>query len=160
IVYPEETPLDTGASNILPVIEKPEARAQPFHIILITLGALLLLALPMILLRVFSLSRSAPAVQVDVLYRRIRRALTWAGMGAGAHVTPDEYIHLYGARLESYQQLNKVLRQATALYSETTFSPRPPEEKRVRGVSSLWQKSLREWLSLWLHDRWQRFRGE
>ncbi|MBE0698696.1 MAG: hypothetical protein IH586_17395, partial [Anaerolineaceae bacterium] len=83
IVYPEEIPLDTGAGNILPVIEKPEARAQPYQIILIALGALLLLALPIILLRVFSLSRSAPAVQVDVLYRRIRRALTWAGMGAG-----------------------------------------------------------------------------
>jgi hypothetical protein len=159
-VYAEETPLDTGTGNILPAQEKPATRAQPYLVFLVGLGALLLLALPMILLRVFALSRNAPAVQVDVLYRRIRRALTWAGMGAGAHVTPDEYILLYGSRLENYQQVYKALRQATALYRETTFSPRPPEENRVRSASSVWQRSLREWLSLWLHDRWQRFRGE
>jgi hypothetical protein len=67
---------------------------------------------------------------------------------------------LYNTNLQRYQYLEKALRQATALYRETTFSPHAPEESRVRTASSLWQHSLREWIVLWLRDRWQRIRGD
>jgi transglutaminase-like putative cysteine protease len=156
IIYAEEAPIDRSTGNLVPLEQKPTAQAQPYLAFLVVMGALLLLALPLILLRLFGWSHSAPAVQVDVLYRRMRRALTWAGLGAGAHVTPDEYIRLYGAKLEGYHQLLAALRQATVLYRETTFSPRPPQEKQVRAAHALWQKSLREWLRLWVHSRWER----
>lgn len=155
-VYPETTPLGSGSSTGIQLEEKPEPvdrDPRPYVVIGIVV---LLLVLPLILLRLFSISRSAPAVQVDVLYRRVRRALNWAGLKAGAHITPDEYLAQYGPRLEPYRQLKLALRQSTELYRETTFSPRAPEENRVRAAGRAWQNSLREWVLLWIRDRWQR----
>jgi hypothetical protein len=158
IVYPEVAPIDAGGQPFLGPEVQPGIQAKTW-LLLLAAAALLFLAMPFVLLRQFSLSRSAPAIQVNVLYRRMRRALTWAGLGAGAHVTPDEYLLLYSASLQRYRSLEKALRQATALYRETTFSPRAPEESRVRGASALWQQSLREWALLWLRNRWERVRS-
>jgi hypothetical protein len=97
-------------------------------------------------------------VQANILYRRVRRALGWAGLPARTSVTPDEYISLYQHKLDSYPHLNQALRLSTALYLETIYSPRLPEERRVRAASHAWQQSAQEWLLLWARDRWERLR--
>jgi transglutaminase-like putative cysteine protease len=156
-IYAEEVSPDAGTNQFLPE-KAPSPVVQPVVIGLIAVGALLLLVLPFILLRYFSRSRHAPGAQADLLYRRMRRSFAWAGMSAGASVTPDEYLALYGAKLRHYPRLDEALRQGTALYCETIYSPRLPEPRRVRVVASLWSNSRREWLLLWLQDRWQRVR--
>jgi hypothetical protein len=146
-VYPEEISPDTGASQPLMLEKTRGTKFQTYTLFLVGAGALFLLLLPFILYRLMTSARSAPAVQAAVLYRRMRRALTWAGLAAGK-------------RLERYRQLDQALRQITVLYRETVFSPRPPEESRVRAAGRLWQNSLREWAVLWLNERWQRLRSE
>ena len=157
ILYPDESPDLEEASQPV-VLEEPPLQAQPYFAALVLAAAAALLVLPLVLLRLFSPSRQAPVIQVDVLYRRMRRALAWAGLDAVSSTTPDEYLCLYDNRLEQYEQLNKALRQATALYRETTFSSHPPDPMRVRSVSQLWQNSFREWFTLWLRATWQRLR--
>lgn len=161
IVYPEEDEEMAGSvTSVSPSIEDEAAPdAQPASAILLIAGALLLLVLPILVMRMFITARHAPAVQVDLLYRRIRRALGWAGLSAVSSVTPDEYLSLFGQQLAPYGQLSQALAQATRLYQESVFSPRPPEEHRVRLASRIWQQSVRDWLSLWLKTRWQRARS-
>jgi hypothetical protein len=115
--------------------------------------------MPFLLLRMFSTTRQAPVIQVDVLYRRMRRVLSWAGLTAAPSMTPDEYLALYCGRLQPYEQLSQALSQATTLYRETTYSPRPPDESRVRRASYLWQRSINEWLTLWLKEIWKRIKS-
>jgi transglutaminase-like putative cysteine protease len=161
IVYSEvEVAMDGSISAVEPLIEEtPETAAQPSWIVLIMVIALILLSLPFFVMRMFMTTRHAPAVQVDLLYRRMRKALGWAGLAALPSVTPDEYLALFGQQLASYRQLSQALAQTTQLYRESVFSPRPPEEYRVRLASHLWQQSVQDWLSLWLKTRWQRVRS-
>ncbi len=158
IVYPEVASPDTGGQLFFELEEQPGVQVNPGSLLLAAVVALLLLALPFVLLRQFSLSRASPEVQVEAIYRRLRRALAWAGLDAGTHVTPDEYLLLYGESLRRYRFLEKALRQATALYRETIFSPHAPEKSRIRDASALWQQSLREWALLWLRGRWAKIR--
>jgi len=153
IVYPEEIPLNAGSQALIQFEDnaKPQGRDLPLFIVIGI--AVLLLALPMIVLRLFSLSRSAPAVQVDALYHRIRRALSWAGLRAGAHVTPDEYLARYSPRLWKYKRLSLALHRITELYREVIYSPHPPDEQRVRAAGRAWQGALREWLALWIREK-------
>jgi hypothetical protein len=139
--------------------EDSQPMAQPYFIALVLGGGLALLALPFLLLRLFSTRRQAQVIQVDALYRRIRRALRWAGLGAAGSVTPDEYLALYGARLEEYEQISEVLHKTTALYRESAYSPHPPDARRVRSASLLWQQSFGQWLTLWLRVTWKRLRA-
>lgn len=148
-------------SAIEPLIEEtPEATAQPSWIVLTLVVALILLALPFLVMRMFMITRHAPAVQVDLLYRRMRKALEWAGLSALPSVTPDEYLALFGQRLAPYRQLRQALAQTTQLYRESVFSPHPLDEYRVRLASHLWQQSIQDWLSLWLKTHWQRARSQ
>jgi transglutaminase-like putative cysteine protease len=159
IEYPEDS---TGLSGARPELDSPAGgptRLEPYLAGLALAAALALLALPFLLLRMFSTTRQAPTIQVDTLYRRMRQALAWAGLAAVPSVTPDEYLAQYGGRLERYDQLQQALRQVTSLYRETVFSPRPPDALRVRIASQLWQQSLGDWLALWLRARWESFRG-
>ncbi len=158
IVYPEVASPDTGGQLFFELEEQPGVQVNPGSLLLAAVVALLLLALPFVLLRQFSLSRASPEVQVEAIYRRLRRALAGAGLDAGTHVTPDEYLLLYGESLRRYRFLEKALRQATALYRETIFSPHAPEKSRIRDASALWQQSLREWALLWLRGRWAKIR--
>jgi hypothetical protein len=120
---------------------------------------LILLALPFMLLQMFSPSRQASALQVDQLYRRIRRLLAWAGLPADPSVTPDEYLARYAGQLEPYFQLSQALRQTTSLYREMAYSPHSPDGQRVRIASQYWQNSIPDWLVLWLKAAWKRFRS-
>lgn len=159
IEYPEESAGVSGTPPSLGEAAGPAPRPRPFLTILVFVLALALLGLPFLLLRMFSTTRQAPALQVDALYRRMRRAFTWAGLGAVSSVTPDEFLARYEGQLGEYNQLRQALRQATQLYRETAFSPRPPDEVRVRVAGQLWQQALGEWLVLWLRARWESFRN-
>ncbi len=159
IEYPEESAGVSGTPPSLGEAAGPAPRPRPFLILLVIVSALALLGLPFLLLRMFSTARQAPALQADALYRRMRRALTWAGLGAVPSVTPDEFLARYEGQLGQYSQLRQALRQATQLYRETTFSPRPPDVVRVRVAGQLWQQALGEWLVLWLRARWESFRS-
>lgn len=131
---------------------------QTFLVGLAVAAALLLVALPLALLRLFrQASRPAP-VQVDSLYRRMQRALGWAGCAALPSLTPDEYLARYAGRLQAYASLSQALRQVTALYREASYSAHAPDAARVRRAGQLWQASLREYLALWLRSAWERLR--
>ena len=134
-------------------------QAPVYFIPLVVIGALALLAAPFLLLRVFSSSRQAPAVQIDLLYRRMRRALAWAGLVDRPSMTPDEYLALYASRLQPYIHLSQALQQATSLYREMAFSSRTPDQVKVRIASQLWRNSIRDWLVLWMKASWKRLQG-
>lgn len=158
IEYPQESAAFSGTPPTLDVAVTPISRSQPYLVVLVVIAVIGLLALPFWLLHMFSVTRQAPALQVDLLYYRIRRALTWAGLSAVPSVTPDEFLAQYGERLDRYNQLQRALRQATQLYRETVYSPHPPDAVRVRIASQLWRQSLGEWLVLWLRAWWENFR--
>lgn len=139
-------------------IEEGPLVAQPTMVVLVIAGALALLALPFLLLRMFSTARQIPVVQVDGLYRRMRRALSWAGLRAGASVTPDEYLTRYTERLEKYEQVHQALVQVTALYRETVYSSHAPDQGRVRRASLQWRRSFGQWMKLWLNLQWNNLR--
>ena len=161
IEYPE------GAAAVLSNARLDSARldppsrfeATPYLTGLVAAAALALLALPFLLLRMFSTSRKAPVVAVDVLYRHMRQALAWAGLRAAPSMTPDEYLAYYGRQLLDYEQLSEALTQVTLLYRETVYSPRPPDEGRVRKANYAWQQSIKEWLTLWARASWKKLRA-
>jgi hypothetical protein len=158
-IYPAVADQPVASAEVTPIERSKPNPLQPYLGALVIAAAIALLAMPFLLLRMFAASRNAPPVQVDVLYRRMRRALSWAGLAAVPSTTPDEYQALYAGRLENYTQLNKALDHATSLYRETTYSSRPPDQTRVRIASQLWQQSLSEWLTLWLKLRWERMKN-
>jgi hypothetical protein len=120
------------------------------------LAVLLVLAAPFTLLRLFAMRRAQPAVQIDNLYRQIRRALAWAGFKAEPSVTPQEFLLRHSGPMAPYASLVRALRQATGLYQQATFSDHPPEASRVQSALSLWRQSLREWVTLWLRSRFKK----
>jgi len=160
IEYPAENPDLAGPAPSIEITDEPATGAQPVVVVLVVFAVLGLLALPFLLARMFFTRGQAPPIQVDLLYRRMRRALGWAGLEAVPSVTPDEYLNLYNGRLEPYNQLQQALYQATRLYREMIYSPHPPDAGRVRMASQLWQRSLGEWLALWLRARWDRIRQQ
>ena len=159
IVYSEDRPMDEPP----PVMQiEPETPTQtPAYIAYLVIAAALgLIALPFVLLRLFSTARGAPAVQADVLYRRMRRALAWAGLPAAPSVTPDEYLSAYGPKLAEYRQIETALRRATDIYREMAYSPHPPDERKVRAAGALWQQSISEWVKMVVKVKWRRLRGK
>jgi transglutaminase-like putative cysteine protease len=161
IAYPEDSTvaLRNPRLNSVTLDTKPKFAATPFLVGLVLAAALGLLVLPFLLLRMFSTTRQAPVVAVDVLYRRIRRVLAWAGLRAAPSITPDEYLACYGSQLQPYRQLSQALSQVTSLYRETVYSPRPPEEVRVRRANRVWQQSFNDWLALWLRITWKKLKA-
>lgn len=158
IDYPEDSSAGGPASPPPPVVEKPTPTPRPLIIALTGLGALLLLALPFALMRLFRGSRRDPEVQIKALYRQVRRALGLAGLSAVPSVTPDEYLARYSDHLVPYQRLHTALHQSTALYREMIYSPRSPDAARVKIASQVWQSALRDWLRLWGQAKWKRAR--
>lgn len=157
--YPETDPIDTAPLPALPAAEPGQPELQPVFLALLAAAALALIALPFWLMRFFSAPKAEPGVQVNALYRQMRRALSWAGIRAEPSVTPEEFLHRYGTYLGGYQRLDQALRQTTALYEQMVYSPRPPDARRVRAAGDLWRQSFPEWLRLWVRDRWQRFKA-
>jgi transglutaminase-like putative cysteine protease len=161
IQYPEVKPMVVGNTrlNATKLDRQPKFDATRYLAWLVVIAALALLVMPFLLLRMFSTARLAPVIAVDVLYRRMRRVLAWAGLRAAPSVTPDEYLASYSGQLNEYQRLSQALSQVTALYRETVYSPRPPEEARVKKANRAWQQSFNEWLKLWLRARWKQLKA-
>ncbi len=87
-----------------------------------------------------------PSRQSAALYRQMRRALALAGLRAPASATPDEFLAACAAPLEKRASLRRALEQATALYRQAAFSPRPPHAEAVFIARRAWQQALPEWL--------------
>lgn len=138
-------------------LDEPEDRiASPAAVVLVAAAGLLLLALPLMFLRMFAISHQAPERQARLLYNRVRKALAWAGLDGAPSMTPDEFLVLYQARLVDYNLLTQALRQVTDLYRQVVFSPRSPDTAQVRAASHLWRQALPDWLLLWLRAFWKR----
>jgi len=91
---------------------------------------------------------AAPASsrQSTALYRQMRQALALAGLSAPPSATPDEFLAACAAPLEKRAYLRSALAQATALYRQAAFSPRPPGAEAVFYAQRSWQRALPEWL--------------
>lgn len=159
IVYVDEAQFDAGTLPAAAPIDRMKPIPTPLLAGAVLVGALVLLALPFFLLRMFSASRRAPVIAVDMLYRRMRRLLAWADLRAAPSTTPDEYLVYSAGRLQEYERLNQALHQVTSLYRESTYSSHPPDETRVRRANSAWQQSFSEWLRLWLKAYWRRLKA-
>ncbi len=158
IDYPEIQEV-TRAPSALPALPPETPRtASWLSLILLGIIAFGFLLLPFWLLRLFSLGGGEASQQVNTLYKQMRRALDWAGLRAVASVTPDEFLRLNKDQLAGYGDLQHALRQATALYQQSIFSAHPPDTRRVREVGALWRHSVRDWLILWLRERWHHLR--
>jgi hypothetical protein len=154
-VYREEAPVmdSTAVAQVSSkVMVPPEAVTVGFTLV----GALLLLLLPFVLVRLFGVLRLGPTVRPDVLYRQVRRALGWAGLSASPSLTPDEYLVVCREPLARYETLEKALHQVTEVYREQVYSPHPPDTRRIRRASLTWGQSTRDWLALFARSVWQR----
>jgi transglutaminase-like putative cysteine protease len=151
----------TWASGSDGLSSPQDAPRTPSRVLLPLLAAvtLVLLAMPLILLRVFRRSQGEPAQQVDALYRQMRKALAWAGLGLDATKTPDEYLAHTGSELASYGRIQQALRRTTALYSQAIYSPRPPQAVDARIANDLWRNAIGEWLVLWVKEKWKKMRA-
>jgi hypothetical protein len=67
---------------------------------------------------------------------------------------------MYSRRLGKYALLSQALHQATALYRESVYSPRLPDDRRVRSVILLWRRSFRDWFVLWLRAKWHDLKSQ
>jgi hypothetical protein len=76
----------------------------------------------------------------------MRRALALAGLRAPPSATPDEFLAACAAALEKRAYLRSALEQATALYRQAAFSPRPPHLEAVFIARRSWQQALPEWV--------------
>ena len=84
--------------------------------------------------------------QSTALYRQMRLALALAGLRAPPSATPDEFLAACAAPLEKRTYLLSALVQATAVYRQAVFSPRPPHPEAVFIARRAWQQALPEWL--------------
>ena len=88
----------------------------------------------------------ASSRQSTALYRQMRQALALAGLCAPPSATPDEFLAACAAPLEKRTYLRSALEQATILYRQAAFSPRPPGAEAVFYARRSWQRALPEWL--------------
>jgi hypothetical protein len=89
---------------------------------------------------------TASSRQSTALYRQMRQALALAGLRAPPSATPDEFLAVCAAPLEKRTYLRNALEQATALYRQASFSPRPPDAEAVFYARRTWQRALPEWV--------------
>lgn len=124
------------------------------------LGGLVLLAGAALALMILSArwrltpgtARSSTSRQALTLYRQVRWALSWAGLYAPPSSTPDEFMIACAVSLEARPDLWQALEQATAIYSQAVFSPRPPGPEVTYRARRAWQRALPAWLLLILQN--------
>ncbi len=100
----------------------------------------------------------APAVLAQAHYFTVRRALGLAGLRAPSSATPAEFLDQAAPLLArpGRQVLAAALDQATTLYQQAAFSPRPPAAEAVDSARRTWNGALGEWLRLALSKRLNR----
>jgi transglutaminase-like putative cysteine protease len=143
---------DSGTQAPTQANNKPRAKAGPGAVILF--GGLLLGlgGLAFFLMTQAARGRFAgggaqeSTRQSTALYRQMRRALALAGLRAPPSATPDEFLAACAAALEKRAYLRSALEQATALYRQAAFSPRPPHLEAVFIARRSWQQALPEWV--------------
>lgn len=89
-----------------------------------------------------------PARQAERLYLRLRRWLGWIGLSAPASSTPAEYLAASVPVLTGRGELSAALAQATALYQQAVYSPRPPSYEEVNQAAQMAARSWVQWLGL------------
>ena len=104
------------------------------------------------------LPAAPPERQAEALYLGLRRLLSWAGLVAPASMTPDEFLHSSTPLLAGREVLLAALEQATALYRQAIFSPRPPSIQEISASRRFAQRAWPHWLRLLACRLWQRAR--
>jgi hypothetical protein len=97
-----------------------------------------------------------PAAQAQAHYFTVRRALRQAGVASASSATPNEFLEQAAPRLARRKGLSGALAQATTLYEEAAFSPRPPAAPRVDAARRAWGRSFWEWIKLAVSHRLER----
>jgi hypothetical protein len=95
---------------------------------------------------------SSTGRQALALYRQVRWALSWAGLYAPPSSTPDEFMTACAVSLEARPDLWQALQQATAIYSQTVYSPRPPGPEVTYRARRAWQRAIPAYLLLTLQN--------
>jgi hypothetical protein len=81
----------------------------------------------------------------------LKRRLSPAEKAAGA-LTPAEFLETSRPALARRPRLLHALEQATALYEQAAFSPRPPAQTQVETARRAWQAAGWEWLKKRISD--------
>ncbi len=163
----------TYASGVAPNVPVTPQKPQPFRlppgltlalILLVLAGGIgLLVVLLRFLGRGPAAARAlAPALVAQAHYFTVRRALGLAGLRAPSSATPAEFLEQAAPLLDrpGRKVLAAALAQATALYQQAAFSPRPPAEKAVDLARRTWNEAFGEWIRLALSRRWGRSNRE
>ncbi len=146
IVYPP------GLTALPEVVNQPgETNPQPGR----ASGAWLWLLLPLLLIAgvagilywngFLGLRKLDPIHQTTDLYNRVRRRLVQGGLAGPASQTPSEYLEAVTLHLSSYPRLENLVQEATRLYCQAQYSPRPPALAEVRGLQKSWRLSFVDW---------------
>ncbi len=157
------------ASGAAPNAPVTPDEPQPFRlppgltlalILLVLAGGIgLLVVLLRFLGRGPALARSqAPSLVAQAHYFTVRRALGLAGLRAPSSATPTEFLEQAAPLLARPGRLGlaAALDQATALYQQAAFSPRPPAEEAVYSARRTWNGAFGEWLRLAVSKRLNR----
>lgn len=154
--YNEVSDLGPGPSMPATVPTAPVHRASPLPMVFLLVTVILLSLIPVWLLRFFSTQKGDPARQVNHLYQQIRLALNLAGIDSAPHLTPFEFLIEARPKLTQYDRIWQALKRTTDLYQQSIYSPRSPSITDVKIANDYWQLALKEWVIIWIRDRWNR----
>ena len=149
----------TGMAGPLPANgeKKPPPLRGPSQLwwLLLPVGVVVLLWGMYIWSRAERLRLSQPGAMALVLYRRVRKGLALAGVPLSPTLTAAEYIAEVEPNLGEYPHLTEVLRQATQLFEQAAYSPRPPRVEDVTEGEWMWGQARGELFSLLVRVRFR-----
>jgi len=91
-------------------------------------------------------------VLASLLYRRVCRELSRAGLAARDQLTPLEFLFNSWERLEAYPTLQNAFQLVTMLYIRAIYSGHPPSIHEVRMGAWHWKKARRERMAFLLRS--------
>ena len=109
-------------------------------------GAILLVLLAVCLIRAAARQKHAGDSPAARFYLQIRSTLAQAGLAAPASITPNEFLQMASAQLETYPGLAAALQEATIVYNDTLFRPEPPPVQALSAAQRVWRTTM--------HERW------
>ncbi len=129
----------------------PPGVTLALFLLILAAGAGLLVLLLRFLGRGPAAARSpASAILAQAHYITVRRALGLAGLSAPSSATPAEFLDRAAPLLAQPGRriLAAALDQATTLYQQAAYSPRPPAAEAVASARRTWNGAFVEWLRL------------
>jgi transglutaminase-like putative cysteine protease len=99
---------------------------------------------------------SSPRARAVHLYWQVRRSLGRAGLATSPSTTPAEFLDMSSGPLATRNLLLDALQQATDLYHQAEYSPRPPSTLAILSAINTWQRALPQRLLFWSAAQWQR----